>query len=681
MSDGGYLKSRDLGVNFYGPQNGAFYAAKVYRPLSKHKKEIRLARVLPGKANDPIEIQLVQNVRVQSPSEHEMRPDKFLCEAIQQLEQEKPPSLQSMLSLGKNQIPSGTAYLALSYAAGDANDTTPIKVEGHNFIVFQTMSTAIKQFRNAAPKSTTIQMWIDQICIDQSNLEERGHQVAMMADIYRGAEETWIWLGSSEELSGRDKVLGPFFRKVARNFVENMKNLPDFGTHIPSIQDYAEINEELSRKGSKERTGLKQFSESRWWSRCWVYQEATLAQSATFFFGDLAIQRELLCLVYMGLSGTAVGNVLQTPVGESWGRWPSISGMIRRLHFFNVYISVLKDGMMDLPTALTLSRESNCSDTRDKVYGMLGLVRLNYGIVPNYAVSNSVANVFTEATKKIIERHGTLNILARAFRHPRDSAITLPSWVPDFSSKSPLNRPLLPEEQSDPFLANLMIGARAVGSYNPVFLEDCFGNSILHCCILPLGRVANKQDCISKCPTSNEKSQTPEAIGVDLLNSFSEEASRSMQNGGLVGVYQPTGERVKDVLPGCLRLGTLGKHSSPDASVVEGASTYVTTSMAQGDKDDFLSVFVTPHHLLGLAMGGIRADDLLVIFTDASVPFLIRRIDPCVGDQYHDLPQNGNFANYRLVGHAYVHGLDVSRYLQDIYDGTLRSEVRRIHLH
>lgn len=38
-------------------------------------------------------------------------------------------------------------------------------------------------------------MWIDAVCIDQTNLLERNHQVGMMGDVYRNAMQVRAWLG------------------------------------------------------------------------------------------------------------------------------------------------------------------------------------------------------------------------------------------------------------------------------------------------------------------------------------------------------------------------------------------------------------------------------------------------------------------------------------------------------
>jgi hypothetical protein len=36
---------------------------------------------------------------------------------------------------------------------------------------------------------------IDRVCIDQSNLDERSHQVAIMGEIFRSADRATAWLG------------------------------------------------------------------------------------------------------------------------------------------------------------------------------------------------------------------------------------------------------------------------------------------------------------------------------------------------------------------------------------------------------------------------------------------------------------------------------------------------------
>jgi hypothetical protein len=44
-------------------------------------------------------------------------------------------------------------------------------------------------------------LWIDALCIDQSNIQERKYQVALMGRFYSEAEMVIAWLGSSLQLA------------------------------------------------------------------------------------------------------------------------------------------------------------------------------------------------------------------------------------------------------------------------------------------------------------------------------------------------------------------------------------------------------------------------------------------------------------------------------------------------
>jgi len=43
-------------------------------------------------------------------------------------------------------------------------------------------------------------MWIDALCIDQADLQEKGHQVAHMGQIFRRADRVVIWLGDTGDV-------------------------------------------------------------------------------------------------------------------------------------------------------------------------------------------------------------------------------------------------------------------------------------------------------------------------------------------------------------------------------------------------------------------------------------------------------------------------------------------------
>ncbi|KAH8811281.1 heterokaryon incompatibility protein-domain-containing protein [Xylogone sp. PMI_703] len=86
-------------------------------------------------------------------------------------------------------------YEALSYTWSSSVDQLQIRVldeEDAWLPVTVNLSSALRYLRHSKnPRS----LWIDAICINQKDLQERQSQVQMMADIYQSANRVIVWLG------------------------------------------------------------------------------------------------------------------------------------------------------------------------------------------------------------------------------------------------------------------------------------------------------------------------------------------------------------------------------------------------------------------------------------------------------------------------------------------------------
>jgi hypothetical protein len=85
-------------------------------------------------------------------------------------------------------------YEALSYTWGDTRKTNAIEVNGRSLGITANLHVALQHLRLDDEDRI---MWIDAVCINQDNVEERGHHVKQMARIYQLAERVVIWLGPS----------------------------------------------------------------------------------------------------------------------------------------------------------------------------------------------------------------------------------------------------------------------------------------------------------------------------------------------------------------------------------------------------------------------------------------------------------------------------------------------------
>lgn len=84
-------------------------------------------------------------------------------------------------------------YEALSYTWGKEIADDVVDIHGFPFQVTKNLWKALEVLRFTDKDRT---LWIDAICINQLNLEERNRQVSLMAYIYTRAEQVLVWLGT-----------------------------------------------------------------------------------------------------------------------------------------------------------------------------------------------------------------------------------------------------------------------------------------------------------------------------------------------------------------------------------------------------------------------------------------------------------------------------------------------------
>lgn len=154
-------------------------------------------------------------------------------------------------------------YEALSWCWGREDRDRAIRIQecGKYFklAVTNELGLALKYLRY---KDKYRILWIDALCIDQANHEERNHQVQMMARIYSGATQACIWLGEDNDDSTK-----------AIDFIHEIMKLENFDS-------VSEKKENASKWQS-----LLLFMQRPWFSRRWVVQEVALARAATIYCG------------------------------------------------------------------------------------------------------------------------------------------------------------------------------------------------------------------------------------------------------------------------------------------------------------------------------------------------------------------------------------------------------------
>ncbi|KAH8716769.1 heterokaryon incompatibility protein-domain-containing protein [Phaeosphaeriaceae sp. PMI808] len=160
-------------------------------------------------------------------------------------------------------------YQALSWCwgKGDLDYTVIIEQgkESYKKRVKKDLAMALKYLRRPNKRRM---LWIDAICINQDDPEERNQQVQMMSRIYTRAQKVCIWLGEDSDES-----------ELAFNFIRE---------EITQLRNFDKISSD--KNYSDKWRALMMLMQREWFSRRWVVQEISLAKKAKIYCGPYSIQ-------------------------------------------------------------------------------------------------------------------------------------------------------------------------------------------------------------------------------------------------------------------------------------------------------------------------------------------------------------------------------------------------------
>jgi hypothetical protein len=163
------------------------------------------------------------------------------------------------------------AYEALSYVWRDARQGLTwanIEINGDPYKIPQNLYDALQSLRL---KDHERSLWVDAICINQNDLQEKAYQVSMMKEIFQNASQVCVWLGTGNESS-----------RKAMQFIEKLGRVSD----LDRIVRDSSFNEDW--------IAVLQLICLPWFSRIWVVQEIAVARKATIWCGSESVNWDQL---------------------------------------------------------------------------------------------------------------------------------------------------------------------------------------------------------------------------------------------------------------------------------------------------------------------------------------------------------------------------------------------------
>lgn len=275
---------------------------------------------------------------------------------------------------------------------------------------------------NKQPDNEVYDMWIDAICINQSDVAERTAQVALMSRIYSTAKSVVVWLGPEDTSTQMASIALERDTITRKNCIRDVRNL---------------------------------FNRS-WFTRKWIIQEISMAKTIEVWCGSF--QMNLDCLLHYSQEQLSPADkILESPPTKlSLGRkglgvWDVL---VIRHWLAQIQPPSPNDTNQllppSLPALIALTWHFQSADPRDRIFSLLG-------IVSKYAVEDTACDLvadYSMSTDEVFLKAGRLFVEARGrnefhhwderseilepleglsfVQHESPAAGSKPSWVPDF---------------------------------------------------------------------------------------------------------------------------------------------------------------------------------------------------------------------------------------------------------
>ena len=216
-------------------------------------------------------------------------------------------------------------YRALSYEWGEpTTDLHTIRLNGRTFKARANLWWCLRHMQRLYDDR---HIWIDALCIDQHNIQERNEQVRNMGEVYSSATSVLVWLGLRHDAERAEKEL-----QAGNTLKAAPKPL---------------LNKHVIRKS--------------YWTRLWIVQELLLARRIEMLCGMNVIQWETQA-EYIKFS-------------INYGGWDN-DFIFHRIIEDALVTEVDQRGREHLSLAEVLWRygHSQCEDPRDKLFALLNIL-------------------------------------------------------------------------------------------------------------------------------------------------------------------------------------------------------------------------------------------------------------------------------------------------------------------
>lgn len=319
-------------------------------------------------------------------------------------------------------------YEAFSYCWGElkfdhqiyhVNETTKALSTLH---VTKNLHDAVRNLQGNHQKKYAV--WIDGVCINQNNDNERSRQVRLMKRIYKSAFVVHIWLGEPADNSA---LAIRILKELAREWRGQEEE--------PNAHDtFQSPSTCLLQWQDEEHASVAAFLHRPWFSRIWCIQEAASTPPAIAHCGIDSILYNDMVFIASRINLKGAINAFYSIKGLFRIEYPGILQTRMVQHYWQLRHMGRRITLAEL---LGWTHDYGSTEDRDRIYALLGLAMDDDDplLVPNYKLP--LEEVYLRTATCLIVNRKCLGLLY-GLGLPRLPS-PLPSWVPSFHGPKIVN--------------------------------------------------------------------------------------------------------------------------------------------------------------------------------------------------------------------------------------------------
>ncbi|KAH7305636.1 heterokaryon incompatibility protein-domain-containing protein [Rhexocercosporidium sp. MPI-PUGE-AT-0058] len=369
-------------------------------------------------------------------------------------------------------------YIALSYCWGNPEATElthaagiaglpplerfiqsdkTIHVDGIALKATKNLVSALWEIRKLKRKTgdgTFTRLWVDAVCINQNDPQERSHQVRSMRQIYSRAQEVLSFVGLG-------RLPGGPFPNVSQDIIEAVSRLKiihgtsdwEKRTATPSsLGQKGNPNPKipaLETRGVADFKEYSQFFSEPYWKRAWIIQEITVGPKVTILYQGIEFLWDDTVAFFALLR--------KSDRAQQFPQFQFLNGLDHLLEFRERFF--VKRTPITLFEALNLSRKALATDPRDKIFALLGLCHDGPTFVPVPNYRQPLESIIADMSRAMMTLNKSLDAICLRGISLKQSKTPVPTWAPNWQ-RIWIGGTTVHEE--------MLFKSQNVGAFNPI---------------------------------------------------------------------------------------------------------------------------------------------------------------------------------------------------------------------